>query len=58
MVTFNNEKIIDGKKYVEGACLSTDTKPTTGIRNGSSLIEIDTSDVYLFNEEGSEWVKQ
>lgn len=48
------------KKYVEIACLSTDTKPVSGIITGSLAIEVDTGDAYLFNEEGtsgSEWVK-
>lgn len=42
------------KKY---ACLSTDSKPTTGIRNGSSVIEMDTGKTYLFDEDGGEWVE-
>lgn len=39
--------------------LSTDTKPTTwqggDIENGSAFIEIDTGDVYLFDETNKEW---
>lgn len=42
------------KDYV---CLSTDEKPTTGIVNGSSCIEMDTGDIYFFNAAGSAWVK-
>lgn len=49
------------KAYLEGFCLSTDTKPvstdTTIIANGSKLTEIDTTDVYLYNEDDDEWVK-
>lgn len=45
------------KKYVELACLSLDNKPTTGISNGSLALEIDTGDVYAFDEEGAEWDK-
>ena len=40
--------------------LSTDTKPVTGMHNGSSFYEMDTGDTYYFDadgEEGSEWVK-
>ena len=36
--------------------LSTDTKPTSGIYQGSTFIEIDTGDVYMF--DGTQWVKQ
>ena len=39
------------------ACLSTDTKPTTRITNGSMAIEMDTGDVYLFDEDNSQWLK-
>ncbi len=44
-----------GKVLVEAACLSTDTKPTTGVANGSKCIEMDTGKKYMFNEEDSEW---
>ena len=41
--------------------LSTDSKPTTiangDIENGSSFIEIDTGDVYLYNGTSKEWSK-
>lgn len=47
----------NGDVLIEAACLSTDTKPTTGIANGSSCIEMDTGDVYMFNEASSTWVK-
>ena len=49
--------INDGKDVVEMACLSTDTKPTNGIANGSLLIEIDTGKIFMFNETGSAWVE-
>ena len=41
------------KKYVTIACLSTDTKPDDGFVTGSVLIEVDTGNVYLYNEEGA-----
>lgn len=44
-----------GKVLIEAACLSTDTKPTTGVANGSKCIEMDTGKTYMFNEEDSEW---
>lgn len=43
------------KVLIEAACLSTDTKPTTGVANGSKCIEMDTGKKYMFNEEDSEW---
>lgn len=49
---------IGDKEYVEVFCLSTDTKPTTGIINGSELIEVDTGKTYLFNEVAGDWVEQ
>lgn len=42
------------KRYVEGTCISTDTKPTN-VANGSKLLEMDTSTMYLFDEESGEW---
>lgn len=38
-------------------CLSTDTKPTTRITNGSMCIEMDTGDIYMFDEDNSQWLK-
>lgn len=45
-------------KYAEMFGLSTDDKPVTGLITGSKFTEVDTGNVYLFNEEGesgSEW---
>ena len=42
--------------YIEGACLSTDTKPTDDyIQNGSRLIEMDTGKVFLYDAQGKIW---
>ena len=46
-----------GKYLVESVCLSTDSKPTTGIANGSLCLEMDTGKIYAFNEAGSTWVE-
>lgn len=35
--------------------LSTDTKPTTNIVNGSVFVEMDTSTVYFFDQENAVW---
>ena len=47
----------DGKNYVELAALSTDSKPTAGIITGSLALEVDTGDLYAFDETGAEWDK-
>jgi hypothetical protein len=36
-------------------CLSTDTKPTDGIKNGSTCIEMDTGKMYVYDAEGEQW---
>lgn len=43
------------KKYIEGACLAADTKPVDGIITGSLMLEVDTGNVYAFDEVGGEW---
>lgn len=40
---------------VEYRGLSTDTKPTENITNGTTFIEIDTGKVYMFDIENEEW---
>lgn len=42
------------KQYKEGTCLSTDTKPLD-LDNGSKLMEIDTSTLYIWDLENQEW---
>ena len=37
--------------------LSTDTKPTEGVANGSTFVEMDTSTLYAFDEEGQDWIE-
>ena len=39
-----------GKKYIEAAGLSTDTKPVENLITGSLFMEADTGDVYIFDE--------
>lgn len=38
----------------EGVCLSTDTKPTDW-GNGSTLLEMDTGTVYVFDKTNNTW---
>lgn len=44
-------------RYMEYAGLSTDTKPTEKISTGSLFLEVDTGDVFAFDEASSEWKK-
>ena len=39
-------------KYSEMFGLSTDDKPLTGLITGSKFTEVDTGDIYLFDEVG------
>lgn len=45
------------KNLVQIACLHTDTKPTEGIVTGSLALEVDTGDIYAFDEVGAQWNK-
>lgn len=47
----------DGKIIGEGYCNSDDTKPATGHATGSKMTEVDTGDVYYFDEKDNDWVK-
>lgn len=47
----------NGDVLIEAACLSTDTKPTDGIANGSSCVEMDTGKTYMYDEANGEWLE-
>lgn len=47
----------DGAIYVEMSGLHDDTKPTSYYATGSLFLEVDTGDVYAYDEEGAEWDK-
>lgn len=49
---------VPDKRYIEASGLSTDSKPTQNIVNGSIFVEVDTGKVYFFNEAASSWVEQ
>lgn len=49
-----NQNIINRSQLVG---LSTDTKPTTGIANGSTFLEMNTGKIFMFNEDGNAWVE-
>lgn len=56
MLTYTESRAVNNDKmFVKGVCTSSDTKPTTGISNGSQLIEMNTSKTYMYNEEDGEW---
>lgn len=58
MVRITHARIIDGQtQYVELSCLSTDTKPTANVCTGSLALEVDTGDVYAFDEASGDWGK-
>lgn len=63
MITYIEKRIYEMEqgntlKYIcEISCLSTDTKPTADIVTGSMAIEVDTGDVYLYDEASSAWNK-
>lgn len=47
------------KEYIEMTMDHDDTKPAAaGYVNGSKIIETDTGDVYMLNEDAGEWVKE
>ena len=45
----------EAANYIEAACLSTDTKPTDGIANGSLCLEMDSGDFYGFDADAGDW---
>ena len=56
--TIVERPFVSGKKYAEMFGLSTDTKPVAGIVTGSKFTEVNTGDVFLFDETGDgTWTK-
>ena len=54
MIRILVENKFDGEsKYIEAAGVSTDTKPTSGIVTGSLFLEVDSGDIYAFEEGDS-----
>lgn len=49
---------VDGTRlrYVEGTCLSTDELPTEGIVNGSKVMVMNNSTLYMFDAENKMWL--
>lgn len=46
------------RKQMEYYGKSTDTKPTKNVKNADAFYEMDTMDVFLFDEESGEWLPQ
>lgn len=57
MVTFDLTDRHQGKPP-SGYCLSTDAKPFVGVMNGTTLYEMDTKKVYMFDVETESWLEQ
>ena len=61
MLRITNEKEVqnlpslNAVRFIEGFCLSTDSKPTERIATGSNLIEVDTGNVFFYDEEAETW---
>ena len=58
MVRIINMTIVgENAKYIEASGLSTDAKPTANIATGSLFLEVDTGDIYAYDEAGEQWDK-
>ena len=58
MVRVIDMRVLAGTvNYARYAWLSTDDKPTAGVATGSEFLEVDTGDVYAFDEVGGTWAK-
>ena len=56
--TISERLITKDKKYAELFGLSTEDKPTKGLITGSKFTEVNTGDVYLFDETSNgTWTK-
>ena len=58
MVTVIKEETVGNKAFTvkQYAGLSTDDKPTDA-KNGAMFLEMNTGDIYAYNEAGTTWVK-
>ncbi len=60
MVTGYKESIVQNGTHGSSTTfyvLSTDTKRTESVLNGSCFIEMDTGKVYFFDAENGEWIE-
>lgn len=56
MVTLDKIGGQSERRACEFVGLSTDTKPTGDIPNGSSFFEIDTLKIYFYDKENEDWI--
>lgn len=49
----SNGELPKGSRMIEMSCLSTDTKPTTNLVQGSTCLEADTGKMHVF--DGTTW---
>lgn len=56
MVTVLRHTIYDTWIH-DARCMSKDIKPTEGIHNGSTCIEMDTAKGYMFDASGERWIE-
>ena len=47
----------NGVTYFDLSGNSLDTKPTAGVATGSTFVEVDTGDVYFYDEDSETWNK-
>lgn len=48
--------VLGRKTFIGGFCSSSYTKPTESIAMGSWLVDVDTGDVNMFDEDAGDWV--
>ena len=53
------ERVVAGDKfYIEAAGLTTDEKPVENIITGSRFFEVDSGDIFVYEESTRTWWKQ
>ena len=50
------DRFIGGERYIEGFCVSKETKPTENIAMGSNLYCLDENKKYYFKDATDEWI--
>lgn len=57
--SFGKESIIIGAQKISAnlVCDSDDVKPVIGYATGTTMLEVDTGDVYMFSEDDKTWYK-
>ena len=60
MVTTSTLSQLDGVPVSGSATyfgLSTDSKPTDGVSNGSCFLEMNTGKIYFYDADGAQWLE-